>query len=71
MKILILSQYFCPENFRINEIAKALQEKSIDVEVLTGKPNYLDGFIFEGYGSIGIQKEIYEGISTRRKCNAR
>ena len=66
MKILILSQYFWPENFRINEIAKALQEKSIDVEVLTGKPNYPDGLIFEGYGSIGIQKEIYEGMLIHR-----
>lgn len=49
MKILILSQYFWPENFRINDLALDLQENSIDVTVLTGYPNYPDGSIFSDF----------------------
>ena len=41
MKILILSQYFWPENFKINELA--LELKKHYVEVLTGVPNYPSG----------------------------
>ena len=39
MKILIVSQYFWPENFKINDVAKGLVEKGYDVSVLTGLPN--------------------------------
>ena len=49
MKILIVSQYFWPENFRINDIASYFEEESHDVEVLTGIPNYPDGKIYEAY----------------------
>ena len=49
MKILIVSQYFWPENFRINEIAEFLTSQDIDVDVLTGYPNYPEGKIFDDY----------------------
>lgn len=65
-KILIVSQYFWPESFRINEIAKTLSEKGIEVEVLTGKPNYPRGRIFAGYRAWGCQREIYQGINIYR-----
>jgi UDP-N-acetyl-D-mannosaminuronic acid transferase (WecB/TagA/CpsF family) len=44
-KILIVSQYFWPENFRINEVVKFLRKKKYDVTVLTGKPNYPYGVL--------------------------
>ena len=40
MKILIISQYFWPENFKINDIALGLKELGHEVSVLTGIPNY-------------------------------
>ncbi len=40
MKILIVSQYFWPENFRINDLTQDLREKGHDIAVLTGIPNY-------------------------------
>jgi hypothetical protein len=40
LRILVVSQYFWPENFRINEIVKFLKEKNYEVDVLTGYPNY-------------------------------
>lgn len=66
MKALIVSQYFWPESFRINEVARSLAEKGIKVEVLTGKPNYPRGDIFNGYRAHGCQREIHHGIDIHR-----
>lgn len=49
MRILIVSQYFWPENFRINDLVEELAARGHDVTVLTGKPNYPEGRIFPGY----------------------
>ena len=49
MKILVITQYFYPENFRINDLCNSLKEKGNEVTVLTGKPNYPKGEYFEGY----------------------
>jgi len=57
MKILIVSQYFWPESFRINDIVKSLGEKKRDLDVLTGKPNYPEGKIFSGYRFWGCQEQ--------------
>ena len=40
MNILIVSQYFWPENFRINEISKFLAKKGYNVDIYTTYPNY-------------------------------
>ncbi len=66
MRILIVSQYFWPESFRISDVAKTLAEKGVHVEVLTGKPNYPGGNIFPGYRVCGYQKEVYEGVTVHR-----
>jgi len=57
MKVLIVSQYFWPENFQINDVVKTLIKKGHSVDVLTGKPNYPDGKIFSGYSSWNTSKE--------------
>ena len=66
MRILIVSQYFWPENFTINTVAKSLLERGIDLEVLTGKPNYPQGIIFPRYRAWGCQRERYQGITINR-----
>lgn len=66
LKILIWTQYFWPENFPINAVARHLNECGIDVTVLTGKPNYPEGKIFAGYMATGIQKDEYSGIEVIR-----
>ncbi|MDP2782159.1 glycosyltransferase family 4 protein [Devosia sp.] len=43
MRLLIVSQYFWPENFRINDLVKEMVERGHDVTVLTGIPNYPEG----------------------------
>lgn len=66
MKVLIWSQYFWPENFHINAVARSLHEQGIEVTVLTGKPNYPEGKIFEGYKALGIHYERYAGFDVVR-----
>lgn len=66
MKVLIWSQYFWPENFHINAVARSLHEQGVEVTILTGKPNYPEGKIFDGYRVMGIQKEEYAGFEVIR-----
>jgi len=66
MKVLILSQHFWPESFRINEVAQSLVEQGCEVTVLTGKPNYPEGRLFAGYRVGGIQRERREGFEIVR-----
>lgn len=49
MRILIVSQYFWPENFRINELATDLLARGHEVTILTGVPNYPAGQVFPEY----------------------
>ena len=49
MRILVISQYFYPENFRINDLCIGLKELGHSVSVLTAKPNYPKGHFNEGY----------------------
>lgn len=46
MHILIVSQYFWPENFRVNDLVVALEARGHEVSILTGQPNYPDGAVF-------------------------
>ena len=62
----MLTQYFWPENFRINDLVRSLMEQGHTVEVLTGKPNYPDGAIFSGYRSCGSNTEDWQGIKIYR-----
>lgn len=62
MNILIISQYFWPENFRINDLALGLVERGNRVTVLTGIPNYPDGRFFPGYGILKRSREEYGGV---------
>lgn len=66
MRILIVSQYFYPENFRVNQLATALRDGGHDVVVLTGQPNYPTGRFFPGYGSLRPQTDHWNGIEVIR-----
>lgn len=49
MNILLLTQYYWPENSRVTDIAESLVDKGHKVTVLTGLPNYPEGYIYNGY----------------------
>ena len=66
MRILVISQYFYPENFRINDLCYGLKEKGHNVAVLTGKPNYPNGQFYKGYGFFKKRIEVINGITIYR-----
>jgi len=66
MRVLIITQYFWPEGFRINDVVKSLVEKGIEVDVLTGKPNYPEGKIYSGYKFWGCSRESWCGTNIFR-----
>jgi len=66
VKILIVTQYFWPESFRINDVALGLRERGHEVTVYTGKPNYPEGRFFPGYGFFGRSREDYHGVRVIR-----
>ena len=59
MRIVLITQYFWPESFIINELIEILAQQGHTVKVLTGKPNYPDGEIYEGYKKEGILTEHF------------
>lgn len=64
--ILVISQYFYPEQFRINDICTEWVKRGYKVTVVTGIPNYPQGSYFEGYGIFKKRKETYNGIEIIR-----
>lgn len=53
MKILVVTQYFWPESFRVIDLCQGLVERGHEVTVYTGLPNYPEGKFFEGYSFKG------------------
>ena len=49
MRILVVTQYFWPENFRINDLVQALSKRGHQITILTGAPNYPSGKFFPEY----------------------
>jgi glycosyltransferase involved in cell wall biosynthesis len=66
MRILVFSQHFWPESFRINDVVRHLHAAGHEVQVLTGQPNYPDGDVFAGYRAGGSAREDWQGISIHR-----
>lgn len=62
MRLLIVSQYFWPENFRVNDLASELVSRGHEVTVLTGLPNYPAGKIFDEYLSDREKFSRYKGV---------
>ena len=63
--ILVISQYFYPEQFRINDMCQEW-ERGYKVTVVTGIPNYPMGKIFDGYGLTKKRHENWNGIEIYR-----
>lgn len=62
MKILIVSQHYWPENFRITDIAESLVSNGHQVTVLCGLPNYPKGYIFGGYKHGKNRTQEHNGV---------
>ena len=64
--ILVISQYFYPEQFRINDICTEWVKRGYKVTVITGIPNYSQGKYYDGYSLLKKRKETYNGIEIIR-----
>lgn len=66
MKILVVCQYYYPEQFRINDICETLVKKENEVTVLTGLPNYPRGKVSKEYKFFRKRKEKINGVNVIR-----
>lgn len=66
MRLLVVSQYFWPENFRINDLVAELVRRGHQVTVLTGLPNYPDGKVFQQFCDAPARYSHYEGAEIIR-----
>ncbi len=66
MRILVVSQYFWPENFRINDLVTEWCRRGHDVTVLTGYPNYPSGKIFPEFCENPHEFACYSGAKVVR-----
>jgi len=66
VKLLIVSQYFWPEDFRINELALALKDRGHAVTVLTSTPNYPEGVVHAAYAADPAAFGTYGGVEVIR-----
>ena len=64
--ILVITQYFYPETFRINDMAQEWVRRGYKVTVLTGIPNYPMGKFYKGYGYRQGRKERWNGVRVIR-----
>ncbi len=65
-RILLVTQYFQPENFKCNDIAFEMQRRGHNVTVLTAIPNYPQGKYFDGYGLFKRRVEHINGVKIIR-----
>lgn len=65
-KILIVTECFYPEEFKINDVALDWKKKGYDVDVLTMVPSYPISQVFDGYKNKWYQKDIWNGINIYR-----
>lgn len=66
INVLISSQHFHPESFRINDVAQSLLDSGCQVDILTGKPNYPNGKIYSGYSWFRFESEIWRNLNIYR-----
>ena len=66
MRILVISQYYYPEQFKINDICESLVANGHTVKVITGLPNYPFGKVFDEYKKRNKRNEVVNGVSVQR-----
>lgn len=66
MKILVICQYYFPEQFKITDVCEELVLRGHSVTVLTGLPNYPTGIIPDEYKGGKKRSEIINGVKVTR-----
>ena len=66
MHLLVVSQYFWPEDFRINELVTELSARGHMITVLTGKPNYPGSEVYPDFAADPARFASYGGVRVVR-----
>jgi hypothetical protein len=66
LNVLIVGQYYYPDDFKINEISYELVKQGHKVTVLTGLPDYSTGKVPEEYKRFKNRRQIIKGVSVMR-----
>lgn len=66
MKILVISQHYYPENFRITDICETLVEMGHQVDVICGLPNYPEGEVLKDYKHGKNREQVINGVNIHR-----
>lgn len=70
MRILLVTQYFYPENFKSNDLGFELVKRGHQVDALVGIPNYPEGKYYKGYGIFKKRHEVVNGVNVYRTFQA-
>lgn len=65
-RVLLITQYFYPENFKSNDLAFELVKRGHQVDALVGIPNYPEGKYYQGYGLFKKRQEVVNGVHVYR-----
>lgn len=65
-RLLVVTQHFYPENFRINDLVSGLSDIGYHIDVLCGYPNYPRGEWFDGYDGHHPKIEHYHNVTIYR-----
>jgi glycosyltransferase involved in cell wall biosynthesis len=66
MKLLLVTEHYWPEQFRITDLAEGIQARGHSVDVLTGMPSYPQGRYFDGYRPWGPYGEEHQSVQVSR-----
>ena len=66
MKLLVVSQYYDPEPFRIHDLCTGLAALGHQVQVVTGMPNYPAGTLYPGFEANRPMDEVLDGVRVHR-----
>lgn len=66
MKVLVVSQHYWPEPFAVTDICETLVKRGHEVTVLTGLPNYPEGYVVGGYRRGRNRRQRHNGVDIVR-----
>jgi colanic acid biosynthesis glycosyl transferase WcaI len=66
VRLLVVSQYFWPETFRVNDLVEGLVARGHEVTVLTGQPNYPEGCIYPEFKKDPARFATFKGARIER-----
>ncbi len=65
-RILIFTNHYSPESFRVNDVAMEMSKRGHKVKVITGIPDYPEGHYHKGYSLFKRRVETVDGIDIVR-----